>query len=126
VIIWRVVMAIDAERSGRMDVRMIVGGDPVMMFRMIVPDVLVDVQGRAPGHRRDQRPCEHEREERAHTGSVLRLSGTMTGTGSNLRKRSFGTGCVPARPRAPRRANGGRDRQIGRAVATQTQLIVAS
>ena len=50
----------------------IVRGRPVVVIRVIVPDVFVDVQGRRHGRRHDQGLNEHECDEPAHEGSLLR------------------------------------------------------
>ena len=47
---------------------------PVVVIRVIVPDVFVDVQRRRHG-RRDQGLNEHECHDPAHGGSALRLPG---------------------------------------------------
>jgi hypothetical protein len=52
---------------------MIVGGWPVVMVGMIVPQVLVYVQRRAHSGRRDQGLGEHQCDEPAHEKSLLRL-----------------------------------------------------
>jgi hypothetical protein len=44
----------------------------VMVIRVIVPDVLVDVQRRRPGRRNDQGLGKQERDEPAHEDSLLR------------------------------------------------------
>ena len=50
----------------------IVSRRPVVVIRVIVPDVLVDVQRRRHGRRHGQGLNEHECDEPAHEDSLLR------------------------------------------------------
>ena len=58
----------------------IVRGRPVVVIRVIVPDVLVDVQRRRHGRRHDQGLNKHECDEPAHGSSLLRPAGTLRNT----------------------------------------------
>ena len=53
---------------------------PVVVIRVIVPDVLVDVQRRRHGRRHDQGLSKQECDEPAHGSSVLRPAGTLRKT----------------------------------------------
>jgi hypothetical protein len=55
----------------------IVRGRPVVVIRVIVPDVLVDVQRRRQGRRQDQDLNKREYYEPAHGSSVLRPAGHL-------------------------------------------------
>jgi len=55
----------------------IVRGRPVVVIRVIVPDVFVDVQRRREGRRHDQGLSQQECDEPAHGSSVLRPAGTL-------------------------------------------------
>ena len=58
----------------------IVRGRPVVVIRVIVPDVFVDVQGGRHGRRHDQGLSKQECDEPAHGRSVLRPAGPLRNT----------------------------------------------
>lgn len=57
-------------RIRQLGIVMLVGRRTVMVFRMIVPEVLVDVQRRHRGRRYDQGLHQHECDESAHEDSL--------------------------------------------------------
>jgi hypothetical protein len=64
-----VVVIIDRRRTV-----MVVRGRAVVVIGMIVPAVLVNVHGRRHGRRCDQGLNQHECQESAHEGSLLRVA----------------------------------------------------
>ena len=58
----------------------IVRGRPVVVIRVIVPDVFVDVQGGRHGRRHDQGLSKQECDEPAHGSSVLLPAGALRNT----------------------------------------------
>lgn len=62
------------------DIMVLVRRRPVVVIRVIVPHVLMDVQRRRRGRRRDKGLSKQECDQSAHGSSVLRPAGTLRET----------------------------------------------